>query len=169
VVLACGDELRGDDGVAAHAVRALPPEALAGAEVRIVDALQVEDLVALPQEARVVIVDAVAGPPAGQLVELDLAVLGSGGAGSGGAGQLESVASSHQLPLAEVLALAGLLRGQPLAGRFVGVGIRSVAFGSGLSEPVVAALPALTAAAARAVLQSAAPSPRRHPRDTLAP
>jgi hydrogenase maturation protease len=169
VVLACGDELRGDDGVAARAVRALPQEVLSEAEVRLVDALQVEDLVALPQEARVVIVDAVAGPPAGQLVELDLAALGADAGAQGGVGCFGPVPSSHQLPLPEVLALAGLLRGEPLVGRFVGVGIRSVALASGLSEPVAAALPALTAAVARAVLQRALPSRGRDVRDTLAP
>ena len=62
-----------------------------------------------------------------------------------------SAASSHQLPLPEVVALAGLLRDAPLAGRFVGVGIESVAFGRPLSEPVAAAVPRLTDAIARAI------------------
>lgn len=144
VVLACGDELRGDDGVAAVAVRALAPEVVAGAEVRVVRAVEVEDLVALPSDARVVIVDAVVGPRPGQLVEVTLADLLSGSARL-------SAASSHQLPLLEVVALAGLLRDEPLAGRLVGVGIESVAIGRPLSEPVAAAVPRLTDAIARAI------------------
>ena len=170
IVLACGDELRGDDGVALVAVGALPPEALARAEVRILGAVAVEDLVALPAGSRVVIVDAVAGPAPGQLVESELAAL-TGRAphlatlDAGTSDALRpagmhppapdlppaSPMSSHQLPLPEVVALAGLLRNAPLEGRFVGVGIESVAFGSGLSTPVAAAVPALAEAIARAV------------------
>ena len=170
IVLACGDELRGDDGVALVVVGALAPEVLARAEVRIVGAVAVEGLVALPVGSRVVIVDAVAGPPPGQLVEFELAALPGRAPdlGTPDAGALDaprSVAmhtrapgtpaviptSSHQLPLPEVVALAGLLRREPLDGRFVGVGIESVAFGSGLSTPVAAAVPALAEAIARAV------------------
>ena len=185
IVLACGDELRGDDGVAVAAVGALPPAILARAEVRIVGAVAVEDLVALPVGSRVVIVDAVAGPAPGQLVEFELAAL-HGRAHDPAAPDAEVSAapahdpaapdegvsaapdapamhtrapgapavgptSSHQLPLPEVVALAGLLRDAPLEGRFVGVGIKSVAFGSGLSEAVAAAVPALAEAVARAV------------------
>jgi Ni,Fe-hydrogenase maturation factor len=193
IVLACGDELRGDDGVAVAAVGALPPAILARAEVRIVGAVAVEDLVALPVGSRVVIVDAVAGPAPGQLVEFELAAL-HGRAHDPAAPDAEASAapdegvsaapahdpaapdegvsaapdapamhtrapgapavgptSSHQLPLPEVVALAGLLRDAPLEGRFVGVGIKSVAFGSGLSEAVAAAVPALAEAVARAV------------------
>jgi len=185
IVLACGDELRGDDGVAVAAVGALPPAILARAEVRIVGAVAVEDLVALPVGSRVVIVDAVAGPAPGQLVEFELAALhgrahdpaapdaevSAAPAHDPAAPDAEASAapdaaaihtrapgapaagptSSHQLPLPEVVALAGLLRDAPLEGRFVGVGIKSVAFGSGLSEAVAAAVPALAEAVARAV------------------
>jgi hydrogenase maturation protease len=141
--------------VVAVAVRALPLELLAGAEVRIVPAVTVEDLVALPPDAQVVIVDAVVGPPPGQLVELALADLATGA--------VRAVAtSSHQLPLPEVVALAGLLRDAPLQGRFVGIGIGSVAFGSQLSEPVAAAVPVLADAVARAIMATAG-------RDTLPP
>jgi Ni,Fe-hydrogenase maturation factor len=201
IVLACGDELRGDDGVAVAAVGALLPAILARAEVRIVGAVAVEDLVALPVGSRVVIVDAVAGPAPGQLVEFELAALhgrahdpAAPDAGASAVPDAEASAapdaeasaapahgpaapdaeasaapdaaamhtrapgapavgptSSHQLPLPEVVALAGLLRDAPLEGRFVGVGIKSVAFGSGLSEAVAAAVPALAEAVARAV------------------
>ena len=178
IVLACGDELRGDDGVALVVVGALPPEVLARAEVRIVGAVAVEELVALPTGSRVVIVDAVAGLAPGQLVELELAALigrapdratlDAEAPAAPDAGALDALrpaalnphvpkapavssTSSHQLPLPEVVALAELLRNAPLEGRFVGVGIESVAFGSGLSMPVAAAVPALAEAIARAV------------------
>jgi Ni,Fe-hydrogenase maturation factor len=170
IVLACGDELRGDDGVALAVVGALPPAVLARAEVRIVRAVEVEDLVALPVGSRVVIIDAVAGPTPGQLVEIELAALHGrapdratpdAGASSAPDAAVKhprtpgapdvSPTSSHQLPFPEVVALAGLLRNAPLEGRFVGVGIESVAFGSGLSRPVAAAVPALAEAVARAV------------------
>ncbi len=59
--------------------------------------------------------------------------------------------SSHQLPVDKVVALAQLLRDEPVQGRFVGVGIESVSIGGELSEAVVAALPALGDAVARAV------------------
>jgi Ni,Fe-hydrogenase maturation factor len=62
-----------------------------------------------------------------------------------------AAASSHQLPLPEVVALAGLLRNAPLEGRLVGVGIESVGVGRPLSEPVAAAVPRLTDAVARAI------------------
>ena len=65
IVLACGDELRGDDGVALAVAGALPPAVLARAEVRIVRAVEVEDLVALPVGSRVVIIDAEEGKEGG--------------------------------------------------------------------------------------------------------
>jgi hydrogenase maturation protease len=150
VVFACGDELRGDDGVAPLAVRALPPRVVAGIDVRVLGAVAVEDLVALQPGTRVIIVDAVVGPPPGQVVELGLAELTSN--------SVTVVATStHQLPLGEVLALAALLRDVPIEGRFVGVGIGSVAFGRDLSGAVTAALPVLADAVARAILAVGGP------------
>ena len=61
--------------------------------------------------------------------------------------------SSHQLPVDKVVALAQLLRDEPVQGRFVGVGIESVSIGGEvLAEAVVAALPALRDAVARVVV-----------------
>ena len=160
VVFACGDELRGDDGVAPLAVRALPAAVAAGVDVRVLGAVAVEDLVALPPGTRVVIVDAIVGPDPGQVVELDLAALPAGATDLAAPALITT--SSHQLPLGEVVALATLLRDAPIDGRFVGIGIRSVAFGSELSGPVADALPALTDAVSRAILAIAGP-------ETLAP
>lgn len=144
VVFACGDPLRGDDAVAPLACRSLPAEVLARAELRVVGALEAEVLIALPAGTWVVIVDAVVGPPPGQLVEMDLAEL------SGRSAALVTT-SSHQLPLDRVVGLAQLLRDEPLEGRFVGVGIESVVAGMELSESVARAIPALRDTVARAV------------------
>lgn len=148
VVFACGDPLRGDDSVAPLAVRGLPPETLAQADVKLVGALEPEYLRDLPAGVRAVIVDAVVGPAPGQIVTMDLAEM------SGRAAAVVTV-SSHQLPVDKVVALAQLLRDEPVQGRFVGVGIESVSIGVELSEAVVAALPALRDAVARAVSELA--------------
>lgn len=188
VVLACGDDLRGDDGVAAAAVHLLPPEIGALAELRVVRALEVEDLVALPAGCRVVVVDAVAGPRPGEVVELDLAAFEQVATGDSlpdesvppatvGAPDLApAVTSTHQLPLPDVLALAAMLRGARLVGRFVGIGIASVAPGEGLSPPVAGALTLVAEAVARAVRSLAGGSasrssgqPQRAGHDTLPP
>jgi hydrogenase maturation protease len=114
------------------------------AGVHLVGALEPELLISLPAGARVVIVDAVVGPQAGSIVELDLATLRSR------AVRLTTT-STHQLPLDGVVALADALRDHPLDGVFVGVGIGSVVIGSGPGPMVMAALPALRDAVARAV------------------
>jgi Ni,Fe-hydrogenase maturation factor len=84
--------------------------------------------------------------------------------------------STHQMPLPALLALVALLREARVVGRFVGVGIASVAPGEGLSHPVAAALPLVAEAVGRAVRSLAGPStsgssdqPRRAGRDTLPP
>ncbi|HKZ91447.1 MAG TPA: hydrogenase maturation protease [Candidatus Limnocylindrales bacterium] len=143
-VFACGDPLRGDDSVGPLAVKGLPADVLARADVRLVGALEVEHLTAMPAGTRAVIVDAVVGPPAGTIVEIDLAALGDRAA-------RVVTTSSHQLPLDRVVALAQVLRDEPVKGRFVGVGIESVAIGEALSEAVSAALPSLREAVARAI------------------
>ena len=143
-VFACGDPLRGDDGVGPTVARALSSQILAMADMRVVGALEPEHLTQLPASTRVVIVDAVVGPPAGTIVELDLGALAR-------QARRVTTTSSHQLPLDRVVALAQTLRDEPLEGCFVGVAIGSVAIGSGIGEEVRAALPALQDAMARAV------------------
>jgi len=144
VVFACGDPLRGDDSVAPLACKSLPPETLARADVKLVGALEAEYLVNLPAGTRVVIVDAVVGPPPGEIVEMSLAEM---------SGRAEKVVttSTHQLPLDEVVAISQLLRDQPVVGRFVGVGIEAVAIGEEPTASVEASVPALRDAVARAV------------------
>ena len=126
----------------------MPPEHMAGIDVRNVGALEAEYLIDLPSSAQVIIVDAVVGPEPGEIVEMDLREL---------SGRADAVVttSTHQLPLDRVVALAQLLRDEPIEGRFVGVGIEAVAHGQALSQPVEAALPALRSAIARAMDVSA--------------
>jgi len=149
VVLACGTALRGDDAVARAALRGLPADVRRRTSIQDVGALGPEHLLALPRGARVVIVDAVVGVPPGRIVEIDLAVLDAQRAPT-------FVASSHRMPLDQVVVLAQVMRDEPVAGTFVGVGIESVAVGTGLSASVRGALPALREAVCRAVAAEAA-------------
>jgi len=144
VVFACGDPLRGDDSVGPIAVMGLSAELIEGAEVRIVGALEAEYLIDLAAGVRAVIVDAVVGPPPGDIVEMDLAEMT-------GRAQEVMTTSTHQLPLDEVVAIAQLLRDEPVVGRFVGVGIEAVAIGEEPTASVEGAIPALRDAVAAAV------------------
>lgn len=148
VLLACGHRDRGDDAVAAIAVAGLATEARALVAIEVCDALQPESLTRVASDASVVIVDAVAGPPAGQVIEIDLADMGA-------MTRQTLVASSHQLPLARLVGLAGILRGRPLEGIFLGVGVADVSLGAGLSAAVETSLPLLTRAIEDAVLRLA--------------
>ncbi len=150
VVLACGQPLGGDDAVGLLAVDGLAPREPGRVEVHQVGALELEHLTGLEADTRVVIVDALVGPEPGQVVDLDLADLADL------AGRVERdarvvTASSHRLPLGQVVALAQLLRDEPLEGRFVGIGIGAVVPGAGPGAAVLAALPALRAAVERAI------------------
>lgn len=153
VVFACGEPLRGDDGAGPAAVDRLSAETRVVADVRPCRSLSAEDLLALSPEVAVVVVDAVTGPPAGTIVERRLA-------------DLERIAlswqpvSGHQLPLATTVLLARAL-GWTGQGTFVGIGAHSFELGEGLSQPVAAALPALTAAIEHEV--SALAGPRSEP------
>lgn len=135
-MLACGEPLRGDDSVAALVVGSLPPQAVRGVDLRLVGAVEPEAIVELEPGARLIIVDAVVGPPPGTIVRMDLAEMPDRAAAM-------VAASTHQLPLEEVVALAQLLRDDPIEGVFLGVGVASVAIGAALSEPVKAAVPRL--------------------------
>jgi hydrogenase maturation protease len=146
VVFACGDPLRGDDSVAARACKTLPPEALARAQVKLIGALEAEYLRDLPPGVRAVVVDAVVGPPVGDIVEMELFEM---------SGRAERVVttSTHQLPLDQVVAIGQLLRDEPVEGRFIGVGIKAVEIGAEPTDEVEAAVPPLRDAVARAIAE----------------
>ena len=132
-VFACGETLRGDDGMAAAAVRGLPASIRGLADVRRVAALRPEDVMDLPAGQRVLIVDAVVGPEPGDLVRLDLDALAFR------AVPLRA-GSSHQLPIAMVIGLAEAL-GSRHDGVFMGLAGSSFEPGAPLSGPVRRALP----------------------------
>lgn len=151
VLFACGNALRGDDSVAGRALAGLPDEVLRRAEVRSTAALEPEQLVDLDAGLAVLVIDAVAGVPAGQLVRLDLEAVADRAADV-------RACSTHQLPLDRVLGLASLLRDAPVRGLFLGLGVGDVGAGTRLSGPVAAAMPGLREAIAVAVEELAGPS-----------
>lgn len=149
-LIVLGDRSRGDDAVAYAAVH----EALAGLSASVRDRIDVRetgqldpaDLVELPESGAAVVVDAVAGIPAGEILRLPLAEIRPAADG-------EPVPrSSHMLPLDQLVALAGVLRGADPPGLLVGVGAERFGFGEPLSPAVAAAIPAL-ARAVRAELE----------------
>jgi len=137
-VFACGEPLRGDDGLASAALASLPGSIGALVDVRRVAALRPEDLVALPAGQRVVIVDAVVGREPGELTRLDLDALAD-------RALPKPPGSSHQLPLPMVVALAEAI-GSRHEGVFLGLGGACFELGAPLSEPVQRGLEPLRAA-----------------------
>lgn len=143
-VLICGSLDRNDDGgpttVAAQVRGLLPPDV----RLRIVGQLDIEDLLAVPAGAGLVIVDSATGLEPGQIVDLPL---------NGLTGRPNRVRprSSHTLAFPEVVALAELIQEEPVRGRIVAIGASEFGFGTTLSTPVAAALPALVSAILGAV------------------
>lgn len=146
-LIVLGDRSRGDDAVAYAAVHealaGLPDPVRARIDVRETGQLDPADLVEIPDGGAAVIVDAVVGVPPGQLVSLPLA-------------EIEPVAegmpvprSSHVLPVDQLVALAGALRGGDPPGVLVGVGAEHFEFGDPLSPAVACAIPALACAVRR--------------------
>jgi hydrogenase maturation protease len=137
-VLACGAADRGDDGAALIAASLLIDELPADVQLRVVGQLDIDDLLELPPEASVVIVDAATGIRPGKVLSVSLDQVAGDQAGL-------RPRSSHALAFPEVLGLAGLLRGRPVEGRLVVVGGTDFTLGGPLSRPVAAAIPALVA------------------------
>ena len=142
-VFVCGSPDRGDDGAAGTACQAvrtaLPPDV----RIRAVGQLDVDDLLRVPPEAQVVIVDVATGIEPGAVLELCLADL------------LESETirprSSHALAVSGTVALAELIGERSLRGRVVALGGTHFALGDVLSGPVAAALPRFATAIREAV------------------
>jgi len=145
-VLACGEAMRGDDAVGLMAVAALAPEVAALAEIREVGQLSPDELLDAPEP--VIVVDAVSGPPAGELIELPLAELAERGLGG-------TSMSSHALPLATAVALSVRLRGRAPEGRFIGLAGAHYGLDNHLSEPVRGGLSAFIAAIESAIRELA--------------
>ena len=134
-VLACGSVDRGDDGAAIAALTELGPRLPADVRVRWVGQLDIDDLLAAPPGAGVVIVDAATGTRSGRIVELPI---------DGLVAREDSLRprSSHALEFREVIGLATMLIGRPLRGSIVAIGGSEFALGAALSPSVRQAIPA---------------------------
>lgn len=142
-VLVCGTPDRADDGVALHAIGRLLPslreQGHMDVDVRYCGQLDVDHLLDVPAGTPVLIVDAAAGVPAGQVVTLDLDELLADRS-------VPAPRSSHALPIAQVLGIANVLGDAPVEGMFVGMGGAEFGLGDELSGEVEHALPVFVAA-----------------------
>jgi hydrogenase maturation protease len=143
-LLICGSPDRGDDGApllaAARIRRSLPTDV----RLKVVGQLDIDHLLSIPRNGGVVIVDAATGLRSGAVVELPL------GGFVDRAGAIRP-RSSHALEIPEVVAVADMIRGQPLPGRIVAIGTRSFGLGTALSASVSRAIPALSQAILEAI------------------
>lgn len=150
-LLVCGNIERGDDGAAATAVAELLPELSAGLnavlDVRSCEQVGIEDLLDMPTATGCVVVDTVAGIPIGSVTTIPLAELPVHAGVEG-----PSARSSHILPIGQLVAIAGILRDEPIEGLFVGLGGGSFGFERTLGGPIVAAMPAFRGAIAAALI-----------------
>jgi len=143
-VLVCGSPDRGDDGAPIRAAALIGHRMPVDVRVRIVGQLDIDDLLAVPRDAGVVIVDAAVGIPPGRIVERP--VTGLVGRDDGFRAR-----SSHALAFPEVIGLAGLIRNRPMRGLIVAIGGSHFELGAPLSRRVAVALPALADAIVQAV------------------
>lgn len=143
-VLVCGSPDRGDDGAPIAASELLQGSLPPDVAMRVVGQLDVDDLLSIPPGGGVVIADAATGIDPGAIVDLAL---------TGLIGQQDGVRprSSHALALPEVVGLAEMMLGRPLRGRIVAIGGAQFGLGEPFSEPVSAALRALSDAIIEAV------------------
>lgn len=128
-LLVCGEPMRGDDALALAVLDALPATVRAMADVSHVGQLMPDDL--HPHASPVIVLDAVAGPAPGTLVDLPLDRLAAASAGGD-----FNPASSHALPLLITLGIVEHLPGGLPDGRFVGIGGSDYTLGAGLSPAV---------------------------------
>jgi hypothetical protein len=119
VVFACGDPAHGEhDSVAIAACTSLPAEVLERIDLKLVGPMRPEYLRDLALGTHVVIADTVPGTP-GQLEVTHFGDL------VGREHPLEASSSTIQ-PLDEVIAMAQLVRSEPISGRFLGLGVEAV-------------------------------------------
>ena len=135
-LIACGAAGHGDDGAPIVAVQGMEPELHPDVEVRYVEQLTIDDLLAIPGGAGVVIVDSADGVEPGWIVQLPL---------DGLAGRTTGIRphGTHALEVPAAVGLASMIRGRDLVGRVVVVGSATHGLGDALSWPVRAASGAL--------------------------
>ncbi len=148
-VLVCGSPDRGDDGAPAVATATLEGHLPPTVHMRTVGQLDIDDLLSVPEGAKVIVVDAATGIRPGEIVELPLDGLVEREDGL-------RPRSSHALGFPEVIGLATLIRGRPLAGRIVAIGGQRFGLGAALSDRVARAIPALARAVSDAVERAGA-------------
>jgi hydrogenase maturation protease len=143
-VLACGALDRGDDGAAVMAVGRLADVLPPDVRTRIVGQLDIDDLLAVPKGAGVVVADTALGVDPGWIVEIPF---------SGLAGREAGIRprSSHALSIPETIAVASIIRGHPLPGIVVAIGGVDFGLGEALSWPVASAMDAFALAIADAI------------------
>ena len=147
-VLACGSPDRGDDAAGLEACHRLRVRLPSDVVVRVVGQLDVDDLLAVPADSAVVVVDAARGIRPGAIRSIPLGgLLATPGA--------IRPRSSHALAMPEVIGLADMIRGHPLRGRIVVIGGREFGLGARLSERVASRLGRLEAAILAAVAELA--------------
>jgi hydrogenase maturation protease len=151
-LLVCGNIERGDDGAAVTAVAGLledlPSGVSAVLDVRACEQVEIEDLLDVPPTTPCVIVDTVVGIPVGSVATIPLGDLPEHAGVEG-----PSARSSHILPIGQVVAVADILREEPMDGLFVGIGGGSFEFERALGAPVIEALPAFRDAIAAAIIR----------------
>jgi Ni,Fe-hydrogenase maturation factor len=119
VVFACGDPAHAEhDSVAIAACKDLPADVLERIDLKITGPLRPEYLRDLAPGTFVIVADTAPGTP-GEIVEIPFGEL---------VGREEPLqaSSTPEGPLDEVVAMAELLRDEPVRGRFVGLGVESV-------------------------------------------
>ena len=156
-LLVCGNADRGDDGAAlcavAHLLPGLDPTVSRQIEVRRCSQLDPTDLIEVPPEEGCLILDTVVGVNPGEVIELTLDQLASQAA--------IAPRSSHALPIAQVLGLAGAVRGELPRGRFLGIGGKWFGFGNVRSRALRAGMPAYERCIASAIEHLVAVTPAR--------
>jgi len=147
-ILVLGEPERGDDGAAFAAVplalAELSPLVRRRLDVRRTGQLDPLDLIDLPTDGWAIVVDAVCGVRPGRIVSLPLGDLTT---------DRIRPRSTHLLPVEELIAMAGLVRGAAIPGVFVGVGVSATGLGDGLSPVVSDALPDLVGAIVEEVVR----------------
>jgi Ni,Fe-hydrogenase maturation factor len=143
VVFACGSPAHAEhDSIAIAACKGLPADVLERIDLKITGAMRPEYLRDLSAGTFVVIADTVTGTP-GEIVEISFAELV-------GREIPLLVSSTPDQPLDEVVAMAELLRDDPVVGRFVGIGVADVDLRSEPDRDAVEALrPAILTAIER--------------------
>jgi len=154
-LLVCGNADRGDDGAplcaVAHVLPGLEPAVSRRLEVRRVSQLDPTDLIDVPRDEACLLLDTVVGVDPGEVIELTLDELAMRAT--------ITPASSHALPIGQVLGITAAVRpGLPL-GRFIGIGGKWFGFGDLRSRALRDGLPAYERAITVAIEELVAERP----------